>query len=99
MAKAYVYILRCCDGSLYTGWTSDPAARLRAHNGICGNGAKYTRSRRPVVPAYCEVYEDVSDAMRRECAIKKMSREQKETMIATCTDLASRLLVFEEIKE
>lgn len=99
MAKAYVYILRCCDGSLYTGWTNDPAARLRAHNGACGNGAKYTRSRRPVVPVYCEEYEDASEAMRRECAIKRLSRTQKETMIAACTDLAIRLLVFEEPKQ
>ena len=98
MAKAYVYILRCCDGTLYTGWTNDPVARWRAHNGACGNGAKYTRSRRPVVPVYCEVYEEVSDAMRRECAIKKMSRTQKEAMIASCTDLATRLLAFAETK-
>jgi putative endonuclease len=93
--SAYVYILRCADGSLYTGWTTDLSARLDAHNGKRGKqGAKYTRSRRPVVPAYCEVFDSAEEARRRECAIKKMTRAQKETLIAACADIEARLSLF-----
>lgn len=81
MAKNYVYILRCADGSLYTGWTTDLSARVRAHNGEGKAGAKYTRSRRPVVLAYFEEYEDSGSAKRRECAIKKMTRAEKEALV------------------
>ena len=71
----YTYILRCADGSLYTGWTNDLENRLRAHNE--GKGAKYTRSRRPVELAYSESFATKSEAMRREAEIKKLSREEK----------------------
>ena len=75
MAEAYVYLLRCSDGSLYCGWTNDPQRRLRAHNE--GRGAKYTRSRRPVALVWLERCGDRSAALRREREIKRMSREEK----------------------
>lgn len=78
--KSYVYILRCVDGSLYTGWTNNPARRLREHNE--GRGAKYTRSRRPVTLVYLEECADKADGLRREYAIKKMSRALKLALIA-----------------
>ena len=71
----YVYLLRCSDGSLYCGWTSDLAARVASHNN--GTGAKYTRSRLPVELVYFEEYEDRREAMSREWHIKRMRREEK----------------------
>ena len=82
MAKQYfVYLLRCNDGTLYTGYTTDLDARLRLHNGEGKGGAKYTRSRRPVTLAYFEKYEEKSAALRRECEIKKLSKAKKEDLI------------------
>ena len=78
---AYVYMLSCADGSLYTGWTNDLAKRLDNHQ--AGKGAKYTRSRLPVTLAYYETYETESEARKRECAIKKLTRQQKEKLIQT----------------
>ena len=69
------YILLCADGTLYTGWTNDIEKRLAAHN--AGRGAKYTRGRRPVTLRYSEVGASKSEAMSREAAIKKLSREEK----------------------
>ena len=74
-AGYFVYLLRCSDGSLYCGWTSDLNRRLAAHNS--GKGAKYTRSRRPVELFYWEELEDKSAAMRRERLIKRLSRAEK----------------------
>ena len=71
----YVYMLRCGDGSLYTGCTDDVARRLAAHQS--GKGAKYTRSRLPVSLAYQEEQPDKSAALRREAAIKRLKRPQK----------------------
>ena len=71
----FVYMLRCGDGSLYTGSTTDLRRRLAAHNG--GQGAKYTRSRLPVELVYQEEAPDQSAALRREAAIKRMTRQQK----------------------
>ena len=79
----YVYILRCADRTLYTGWTTDLERRLTMHN--AGRGAKYTRARRPVTLVYCESFNGKSAAMRRECAIKRMTRAQKCALIA-CGD-------------
>ena len=76
---AFVYMVRCTGGTLYTGWTTDPAARLRAHQS--GRGAKYTRSRLPVRLVYQEAVPDKSAALRREAAIKKLSRAQKLALI------------------
>lgn len=75
----YTYILRCRDGSLYTGWTNDLEKRLRAHN--TGLGGKYTRSHRPVELVYHETFETKEEAMRREAAIKRLSREEKLALI------------------
>ena len=76
---AYVYMLRCADGTLYTGWTSDLARRVKAHNS--GHGAKYTRSRTPVELVYSEEMEDKPQALKREYAIKQLSREEKQKLI------------------
>lgn len=69
------YILLCADGTLYTGWTNDIEKRLAAHN--AGRGAKYTRGRRPVTLLYSEECATKNEAMSREAAIKKLSREEK----------------------
>ena len=74
------YILRCGDGTLYTGWTNDLDARLSAHRGK--RGAKYTRSRLPVTLVYCEDCPGRSAALKREAQIKKMTRAQKLALIA-----------------
>lgn len=76
----YVYILRCADGTLYTGYTDDVERRLRVHNS--GKGAKYTRSRRPVALAYAEEWPDKSAALKREAAIKQLRRADKLALIA-----------------
>lgn len=75
----YVYILKCSDDTLYCGWTTDPEARLKAHNS--GRGAKYTRSRRPVEMVYLEEFEDKREALSREWHIKRMGREEKLRLI------------------
>ncbi len=76
----YVYIVECRDGSLYTGWTTDPEKRVRAHN--AGRGAKYTRSRGPVTLRYVEAFEEKSDALRREYQIKHtLTHEEKRELI------------------
>ncbi len=76
----FVYILRCADGSLYTGISDDVKRRAIAHNE--GRGAKYTRGRRPVTIVYQESCCDRAAAQRREAAIKKMRREKKLALIA-----------------
>ncbi|MCC2865750.1 GIY-YIG nuclease family protein [Ihubacter massiliensis] len=76
-----VYMLECADGSLYTGWTNDIESRLAAHNR--GTGAKYTRGRGPVKLVYIEYLPDRSTALRREAAIKKLSRDKKHLLIAS----------------
>ncbi len=74
-----VYVLRCRDGSLYTGITNDLARRLAAHR--AGRASAYTRSRRPVRLAYREGLPDRSAALRREAAIKRLRREEKLDLI------------------
>ena len=76
-----VYMLRCGDGTLYTGATNDLPRRLKAHQS--GQGAKYTRSRLPVALAYQEEAEDKSAALRREAAIKRLTRQEKLALIET----------------
>lgn len=73
-----VYILRCSDGTYYTGITNDLPRRITQHNK--GTGAKYTRARKPVVLVYCEAHLDRSSASKREAAIKALSRVQKEAL-------------------
>ena len=75
----YVYLLRCADGSLYCGWTTDIEARIRAHNS--GKGAKYTRSRLPVQLVWYKEYDDRHEALSREWHIKRMPREEKLALI------------------
>ena len=75
----YTYIIRCSDGSLYTGWTDDVKKRLDAHNK--GVASKYTRARLPVELTYKEEFPSKIEAMRRERAIKKMSRAAKLHLI------------------
>lgn len=74
-----VYILRCKDGTLYTGWTNDFEKRLQAHNS--GKGAKYTRGRGPLEPVYLEYCEDKAAATKREAAIKKLPLKKKQLLI------------------
>lgn len=76
-----VYILRCRDGSLYTGITNDLPKRLKAH--AAGNASKYTRSRLPVRLAYQEVRRSKSAALKREAAIKRLRRQTKLELIGT----------------
>lgn len=71
----YVYILRCNDDSLYTGWTNNLEKRLKTH--LAGKGAKYTKARLPVELVYYEEFEDKIEAMKREYKIKQLSRKEK----------------------
>lgn len=75
----YTYILECKDGSYYTGWTNNLEKRIEEHNS--GKGAKYTRAKRPVTLVYFETFQTKEEAMRREYAIKHMSRKEKEKII------------------
>lgn len=88
MRLNYAYILRCADGTLYTGWTNDLKKRLATHNS--GKGGKYTRARLPVELVYCEEHDTKENAMRREWAIKHMTRQEKLALIqkkaACCAD-------------
>ena len=76
---SFVYILRCTDGTLYTGWTTDLEARTAAHN--AGRGAKYTMSRRPVAVVYAESHESRSAAQKREAEIKTWTRAEKDAFL------------------
>ena len=78
-----VYILKCSDGTLYTGSTIDITKRINEHNNL-KNGAKYTRARRPVSIVYQEDYEDLGEARSREAEIKRLTRQQKLTLIQNC---------------
>ena len=75
----YTYIVKCSDGTFYTGWTNDLTRRMEAHNQ--GRGAKYTKARRPVTLIYYETFEKKEEAMKREYAIKRLSRKEKEELI------------------
>lgn len=75
----YVYIIKCKDNTYYTGWTTNLERRIKAHNN--GNGAKYTKARRPVKLIYYEEFPDKNQALKREYAIKQLTRKQKELLI------------------
>ena len=77
--KAYTYMLECRDGSLYTGWTNNLEKRVACHN--AGKGGKYTASRLPVKLVYYETFETKQEAMRREYAIKQLSRKEKIKLV------------------
>ena len=83
----WIYILRCKDGSLYTGSTTDPQRRLAVHQS--GKGAKYTRSRLPVELVYQEELADKSTALQRESAIKRFSRSQKLQLIESSANITT----------
>jgi len=85
----YVYILRCADGTLYSGSTNDLTARAATHNS--GRGAKYTAGRRPVRIVYSEEHESRSSAQRREHQLKRWKRVKKEALIAGDPALLKRL--------
>lgn len=75
----YTYIVRCNDGTYYTGWTNDIEKRVKTHNE--GKGAKYTKTRRPVTLVYYESFQTKEEAMRREWEIKQMKRGEKEKLM------------------
>lgn len=75
----YTYILRCADGTLYTGWTNHLEKRIQAHNQ--GKGAKYTKAKGPVSLVYYETFHMKEEAMRREYEIKQLTRREKLALI------------------
>ena len=77
----YIYLVRCSDDSLYCGWTTDLKRRIDAHNGHIPGGAKYTRGRRPVTLVYAESFHQKQEALRREYAIKRMTKTKKLRLI------------------
>ena len=79
LQRNYTYIVKCSDETLYTGWTNNLKKRLEAHNS--GKGAKYTKTRRPVELVYFEEYDTKQEAMKREYAIKQLSRQKKLALI------------------
>jgi putative endonuclease len=82
MSQWYVYMLRCNDGTYYSGVTTDLVRRLKEHNGegAAGKGAKYTKARRPVRLAYSEATSDRSSAQKREHALRQLTRAEKEKL-------------------
>ena len=78
---AYVYMVRCANGSLYTGWTTDLSARLKAH--VSGKGAKFTHAFHALSMVYYEELPGKSEALKRECAIKKLTKKEKEALVKT----------------
>lgn len=82
------YILLCADGTFYCGWTNDLEKRVRVHNE--GKGAKYTKGRRPVRLVYWEVFASKREAMKRETAIKRLSRKEKEELIRRAKNTAAQ---------
>jgi predicted GIY-YIG superfamily endonuclease len=82
----FVYIVRCKDGSLYTGYARDPTARTRAHN--AGRGARYTSGRRPVRLVYSEGFATLSEALKREYELKQWTRVEKQDLVKRARRLA-----------
>lgn len=80
----FVYIVRCADGTLYTGYARDPRKREAAHNS--GRGARYTAGRRPVVLVHVESFASAGQALRREYELKQWSRRKKEALVRTVRD-------------
>ena len=76
----YTYLLECSDGTFYCGWTNDLEKRVKAHNS--GRGAKYTKPRRPVRLVWSETFETKEEAMSREVKVKRLSRKQKDELVA-----------------
>jgi putative endonuclease len=72
-------MVRCADGTLYTGYAREPCEREKAHNS--GRGARYTSGRRPVRLVYAEAFDSINDALRREHQLKRLTRAQKESLV------------------
>ena len=83
--RYFTYILRCADGNLYCGWTTNLEKRVDAHNGLVTGGAKYTKGRRPVTLVYYESFHQKQEAQSREYAIKRLNKAQKLRLIASAT--------------
>ena len=81
--SAFVYLLRCADGSLYCGWTTDPERRERQHQ--AGTASRYTRRRRPVEMVWTHPCSDRSDALREEYRIKQLSRAEKWALVRSAS--------------
>ena len=77
--KHYAYMLRCSDGSIYSGYTTDLNRREKVHNS--GKGAKYTKTRRPVELVYFEEFDNKTDAMKKEYAFKQYTHKEKEEIM------------------
>jgi putative endonuclease len=84
----HVYIVRCSDGTLYTGYALDPVGRVDVHNS--GRGARYTSGRRPVLLVYVEAFESIGDALRRERQLKRSTRAKKEALVAGAAERLPR---------
>ena len=89
--KNYIYILMCSDNTLYTGWTNDLEKRILNHNKK--KGAKYTKNRLPAFLVYFEEFDDKSDAMSREFAIKQLSRKEKEELVSHLRGVRKKKLI------
>ena len=85
----FVYIVRCTDGSLYTGYARDPRARTLAHN--AGHGARYTSGRRPVRLVYSEAFATLSEALKREYELKQWPRARKQALVKSARRQRSQL--------
>lgn len=93
----YTYIVECKDGTYYTGWTNKLEKRLKDHND--GNGAKYTKSRLPVSLVYYEEFQTKEEAMRREYAIKRMTRNEKCSLISSFREKITSMGNLKQCKE
>jgi len=87
-----VYIVRCADGTLYTGIARDVVRRVAEHNGMNGRGAKYTKSRRPVALSYTETQMNRACALKREAEIKNLSKADKEVLVLSPIELSKQTL-------
>ncbi len=83
----YIYLLKCSDGSYYTGWTNDPRQRLACHNK--GAGGKYTRSRLPVQMVYLEKCPDDTTPLKREYYIRKLTHKKKTALVSSPDNIVS----------
>ena len=91
--KAYMYVVECCDGTYYTGYTTDVKKRIAVHNS--GKGAKYTRARLPVKLIYVEGFDSKEEALSAEALLKRKKRSQKEQFLSENQD-RNLLSYFEE---
>lgn len=94
-AGYFMYVVRCSDGTLYTGYARDVEARVQAHND--GRGAKYTRARRPVVLEAFGCFSTKHDAMSAEAHFKMLTRSQKEDILASCDSKEAFVCVLEKL--